>query len=450
MSRLQGLVLILASSLILSACVDSLHSQTPSKWTTGFWYWHQDSAQPASAKEIPDDLYVHAGRIQKAWSHSGPAGNFVNGEIPGSLPPARQYWLVFRAEEQGVPDLAAVAQVIQEISRLVGDARDRRLRIAGVQLDIDCPTHDLPHYAEFLRAVRNGMPAGLRLSITGLLDWFRDGTSIGDVVKQTDEFVPQFYDVDPPGSFNEWRAIAAPIDAAKWAPHFNRLGKPYRIGISTFGRARFVSTRASAPRLYNDVTPLDFARFPAFALQTSHTDAGELILRYQAQQKNFIGYTSFEPGDAVEFTLATPDSIRTAVKSARQMGGNCAGVVFFRWPAANETLVMQPDNAISAAGLAANAPPTVRIGAIDGGCAAVSCVDLFLQNGNPLESHAVRYRVHSSVNLEYFLPDDKMPVRMTGPSELEIDLPPYGGENNMELGRAVSKNRADFQIEELP
>ena len=37
------------------------------------------------------------------------------------------------------------------------------------------------------------------------------------------------------------------------------------------------------------------------------------------------------------------------------MGGNCAGVVFFRWPGSDEALVMEPSEVLMAAGLAAGA-----------------------------------------------------------------------------------------------
>jgi len=41
-----------------------------------------------------------------------------------------------------------------------------------------------------------------------------------------------------------------------------------------------------------------------------------------------------------------------------------------------------------------------------------------------------------------------VPVRMTGPSELELNLPAYSGRSRMLLGRAVSAARAEFRVEE--
>jgi hypothetical protein len=140
--RLCGLMLVAAASLGLSGCANSLQSQPPPKWTIGFWYWHGNSAEPAAAKETPDALFVHAGTISKSQ------------DLPATLPAAREYWLVFRKEESGVPDVSAAPVLADQVSRLLVDARQRRLKVVGIQLDIDSPTSQLSRYADFLRAVR--------------------------------------------------------------------------------------------------------------------------------------------------------------------------------------------------------------------------------------------------------------------------------------------------------
>jgi hypothetical protein len=453
--RLRGLMVLAAASLGLSGCVNSLRSQPPPKWTIGFWYWHGSSAEAALAKEMPDALFFHAGTISKYEGRNVAERWSVSREyLSDSLPAAREYWLVFRKEEAGVPDVSAAPVLADRVFQLLGDARQRRLKVVGIQLDIDSPTSRLSAYGEFLRAVRKEIPAGIQISITALLDWFRDGTSIADVIKQTDEFVPQFYDAAAAGSSNDYRAIAVKIDAARWAPKFNRFGKRYRIGISTFGRARFVpkadpsQAGYSGLRLFGDLTPIDIAGNPAFDLQTSHTEANELVLSYRPMRKVQIGYNDLQPGEMVQFILSTPEAIRAAVESARRMGGNCAGVVFFRWPQSDENLVMQPDEVSMAARLTPREQKVVGVEPVDGHCAAVSCVDLYLVNASALSSKAARYRIRSSGELEYFLPQDRVPVRMAGPSDLELTLPAYAGTRRILLGRAVSATRAEFRVEE--
>jgi Protein of unknown function (DUF3142) len=195
----------------------------------------------------------------------------------------------------------------QQVSEFRGSARRRHLNVAGVQLDIDSPTGALPQYASFLREVRKGLPSEFKISITAILDWFRNGTAIADVIKEADEFVPQFYDLSDPDRSDGGDAIAAKIDATQWGPVFNRFGKRFRIGISTFGRARLVSREVASPSRYvravffGDLTPLDIATNSAFHLQTTRSPANEIVLSYRTMRKVRIGYNDFEPGDTVQF-----------------------------------------------------------------------------------------------------------------------------------------------------
>ena len=74
-----------------------------------------------------------------------------------------------------------------------------------------------------------------------------------------DEFVPQFYDAGPERAAS---GIAEVIDAEKWAPIFNALGTPYRIGISSFGRVarrRANSSGVEQVMYFRDARPFDFA-----------------------------------------------------------------------------------------------------------------------------------------------------------------------------------------------
>ncbi|HVW83371.1 MAG TPA: DUF3142 domain-containing protein [Bryobacteraceae bacterium] len=353
-----------------------------------------------------------------------------------------------------MPDNTVVSMLAERFAELQARARARHLNVAGVQLDIDSPTSALPQYAAFLREVRKGLPDGWRLSITALLDWFRSGTSVGDVIRETDEFVPQFYDIDA-ATWNNSAAVAARIDAARWRPVFNRFGKRFRIGISTFGRARFVprdfssGARLSGLASYRDLTPLDIALNPAFRLRTERNPANELVLNYEATRKLRIGYTDLNPGDVIQFILATPEAVRDAVAGARRIGGNLTGVVFFRWPQARELLAMQPDEALMAAGLApVKVQKENQVYTVDGRCAAVACVDVYLESSAPFSSNPLHCRIHTSTELEYFLPREHMPVRMIAPSELEVSLPPYCARGRLYLGRAVTARKTEFTVEE--
>jgi hypothetical protein len=110
---------------------------------------------------------------------------------------------------------------------------------------------------------------------------------------------------------------------------------------------------------------------------------------------------------------------------------------------------MQPSEVLTAAGFAADARrKTIGIHLVDGGCAAVHCTDVYLMNASPFAPQPVRYMIRSSTELEYFLPEEGLPIRMSGPRQLELSLPPYCGRARMYLGRVVTAARAEFTIEE--
>jgi hypothetical protein len=437
---------VVAAAAVLAGCAAPSWSQARQapEWKMGFWFW--GDSRPAETERGPVDVvYAQVGdiHVEKMGGREFPG---VSAWLPAHLPPAREYWLVFRYQQQGVPPAALADQVAAEAARILADARRENLPIAGIQLDIDSPTRTLSTYAGFLKQVRQGLPRGIALSITGLLDWFRDGTDVDKVIAEVDEFVPQFYDVN-----NDRVAIASPVNAQRWAPWFNRFGKPYRIGISTFGRARFLEAHPSSgggyALVYRQATPMDLATNQTFQLEESHNPAGELVLAYRASDRVRVGWTQFEKGDAMQFVLATPETVHNAVASARQLGGMAAGVVFFRWPNDGEVLTMRPDEVLDAAAVKPSAAPAVRVAKIEGGCAVVACADLYLEGTAPFSPKAMEYRVKSTQPFEYFLPSQSVRVRAAGGSELVASLPPFCGRGHMYLGRVVTKDVAEFSVE---
>lgn len=399
-------------------------------WQAGFWLWRDEYAtHPLREAATPvEALYVQTNR-----------------RLPEKLPAAREYWLVFRLDARTAPSLTKAREQAALVEELRAAARARGLPVAGMQLDVDCPTGELLQYAEFLRELRKGIRPGFGISITALLDWFRPGTDIGKVIGEVDEFVPQFYDVAE--RLSEARAIAAPFDAAKWGPVFNGFGKRFRIGLSTFGRIRMVSGERGF-RL-ETLRPIDFGANPAFSLRARETAAKEVVLRYEALREVEIEYTRFRPGDAVEFMIPTIASIAAAAGEAKRVGGFCGGVLFFRWPALDESLTLQPDEVLAAVTTGSKGTrQVVKLNVVDGACAAVHCVDLLLDFAGPPTPEPARYRIRSTTPLEYFLPNERMPARLAGPSSIAVPVPPHAGLGRIALGRAVAAKRAEYTLEE--
>ena len=322
--RWPGAVFVLIAFVLVIGCNQTkTKHHTPTEWKTGFWFWEGSYANAGALPGPVDTLYVEAGHIE-VEPFTGPLRPWgIYGELPAQLPPAREYWLTYRYEDRGLPGPPFALQMARRVSEQREAARRRGLTIAGIQFDIDSPTGSLSEYAAFLREVRKALGPNVHISITALLDWFRSGTSIGDVVAAVDEFVPQFYDADEYGSNRQ--TIARRLEAARWAPVFNRFGKPYRLGLSSFGRARLAPKERASSGGHSvvaitvaDVRPLDTALNPAFQLQVAQTDAGELRLRYEATHSTRLGYGDMGPGDAIEFVIATP--MRSEWPSTRRGG----------------------------------------------------------------------------------------------------------------------------------
>ena len=449
--RRLALFLLLTASCFLSACADPLRSQQPRpKPAVGYWFWAGSIFDESTQSQALDVLYVHSGILSGYAGPGKPEPWAASGFLPPRLPPAREYWLAFRYEHQIPPLLEAAPIWAHEISAMRDAALKRGMNVVGVQLDIDSPTSRLPAYAEFLHELRKNLPKGFQISITALLDWFSTNTQIESIVKEVDEFVPQFYDVGHP-AFSPTTAVAAKFDPAHWGPLFSRFQKRYRVGISTFGRAWILpgKTDRSQPyqQLYShDLKPLDVGINPAFTLTASRNEANELQLNYRATRGTSIGYQNISSGDTIQFILANPESIRDAVESAAKMPGQFAGVVFFRWPSQNEVLAMPPGEVLFAAGLAPLPHRPSSIEFTDGDCVAVKCGDIYFRDTNPLSPNPIRYRIHGSAELQYFLPEKDAPIRMVGPSDLELVLPPYGGRGRLHLGRAVSLTEMEFMV----
>lgn len=241
------------------------------------------------------------------------------------------------------------------------------------------------------------------------------------------------------------RPIAARIDSNVWRGRFNKYAKRYRIGISTFGRSAVVSQ--GSLMVYGDLVPLTVANNSAFSLQPSRTPAGELLLKYRANRSVSISYTTFQEGDLIEFVIPTAESVRDAYSSAKSLGGNFAGVIFFRWPIPDREISLSPKEVLEAIGASQVKAGPPRVAARDGGCVAVQCADVSVVNIDRQSNTRHRYKITSSIPLEYFLPEAGAGARPSGSDALELVLPPFPGTDHVDLGRVVTAGPSVFSVE---
>jgi hypothetical protein len=418
------------ASIGLAAC--SVPHQSPHKspepWRSGFWVWAGDA--PATATFQPEILYVEASGDR--W--------------PQNLPAAREYRVVQRIEPSVHLSSNAAIAIAERYQTLTADAGPD-VRIAGIQIDYDCPTEHLAAYGEFLKELHAALPPGASLSITALLDWFGPHTSISRVLERVDEFVPQFYDTARERAAS---GIAEPIDSSRWSPVFNAYRVPYRIGISSFGRIARTRTDEggrSSVQYFRDAGPADFSGTRGLARSAEHTtSAGELVIRY-AVVETVTTKPELQVGDVVQVTFPTEASVTAAYESARRLGGYCAGVLFFRWPGRAETLALPPDTVHRIVTGASSAIARADLAVRPAACVERTCADLYLTFEGPASSSDRTIRIRANRPVDAFLPDGRHRSSIIVESdEIHFRVPAYSGIGTFYVGRAISTTPVQFEM----
>ena len=431
MGRLWRVAGIGAAALVVAGLLwsptQSQPPRAPLPWKTGYWIWAGEP--PADAKSKPDLLYVQ-----------------VSGSLwPEDIPEASAFVVVRRLEVQ----TPLTPQMADALGRVYAEILQKGPRsIVGLQIDYDCPTSRLEEYADFLEELHAALPPDTFLSITALLDWFRRGTRIRDVVDSVDEFVPQFYDAGPNRAAS---GIAQTIDVEKWAPLFNELGVPYRIGISSFGRiARRRGSAEGAERVmyFRDASPLAFALRRDLDRSTEATTAGELVVHYQVDAADAARsglHSELASGDIVDVTFPTARSVRGAYSAVQRFGGYCAGALFFRWPNRSESLSFTADE-ISEILAGDTLSPSPELEARNGGCPSRRCTDLYLRLGSDPATPAQQVRIRAKGTVDLFLPEGPLRPQWSPAGELFVSLPAHSGLRSVYLGRAFSQDPIQFEV----
>jgi hypothetical protein len=118
---------------------------------------------------------------------------------------------VLRAD--GRLDIAAEAALPRVIDAVVAAAP----RIAGIEIDYDCPTAALPAYTAFLRQLRTRLPRHYAVQITALPTWL-DASTFPALARAADALVLQVHAVADPR-----RGLFDPAQALEWARQMSRV-----------------------------------------------------------------------------------------------------------------------------------------------------------------------------------------------------------------------------------
>jgi len=166
------------------------------------------------ASSTPSQNYVRAGQYSEFWVWGGvnPARIYPKGKrfyvLQGFVTRNGRETVFARQGMSAFNGFGAVVLVY----RLDALAWDRKIhdtllmhiqawesrgnKVWGVQLDFDSSSKNLRHYADFLRQVRQDLPAAYGLSITGLMEWASrvgDPASLESLQGVVDEIIFQTY-----------------------------------------------------------------------------------------------------------------------------------------------------------------------------------------------------------------------------------------------------------------
>lgn len=175
-----------------------------------FWLWAGVAPQPALAHA--QRVYLLEGEVKAGDPVRLVAQRPATPHVQGA-----RVWMVVR-----VQTLAWTPSVYRQVASALSRWRAAGNDIAGVQIDFDARTHRLAGYARFLGDLKQVLPAGCGLGITGLLDWSSHGDPAGlaAVAGVVDEIVLQIY---------QGRQVIPGY--AGYLTHLDNLKIPFRIGL---------------------------------------------------------------------------------------------------------------------------------------------------------------------------------------------------------------------------
>ncbi|CAG9203206.1 conserved exported hypothetical protein [Paraburkholderia sabiae] len=223
MRRLVCVALLLCARITSAGTVDAAQYDA-------FWLWAGVRTQPVL--DNARTVYVLQGQIEAAREDDTQV-RFIAQRASVPMLPHAKTWLVYRAHTlRWTPRIEQI--MLAQMQRWRASGRT----ITGIQIDFDARTRHLDDYFDFLRQLREHLPADCKLSITGLLDWSSriDADQVNELGKIVDEVVVQTY---------QGRRT---IDGyAAYLVRVGRLQLPFRIGVIQGGEWTPPSYLAQSP-----------------------------------------------------------------------------------------------------------------------------------------------------------------------------------------------------------
>ncbi|HWP44280.1 MAG TPA: DUF3142 domain-containing protein, partial [Blastocatellia bacterium] len=339
-----GPVLALAAALLASG-----YERAPIEWRVGevpvaFWAWQSESPSEADVRRAvveagARELFLRAGQI-----------DFEGGRlmriraVKGRLPRSIQLHLVYNATRSFLNEFERISpeELATTVLALFDEdaARAERdgARVAGLQLDIDVPTRLLARYAQTLRRVRESLPPGLQLAITGLPAWM-ESPELKRVLAEVDYWAPQLYGARVPDRMNRLTPISSPESVAAAIERARRLGRPFYAGLSAYGYALHYSRDGSLLSLRGDLDPNLVAQDANLEMveRRPFGAAGEWCYVFRARGDGVIDGTVVREGEYLVLDMPSAGSLRECARAVRRRAGEkLLGICVFRVPSSGD------------------------------------------------------------------------------------------------------------------
>jgi hypothetical protein len=350
--RLPGVLAFVTTVIICFCC--SLRFQ-PRTWKASeipiaFWSWRSDSPTQASVQRVIDrvgarTIFVRAGQIDCERSTIRRIRPVVS-----ALPQGIELHLVYNAtgdlltkfEEVDPHLLASIIcdSYIDDLRR----AEDDGAQVAGIQLDMDVATRLLPKYESLLRMLRDRLPLGSRLSITGLPTWM-SSPALARTVDAVDFWIPQFYGATIPDRLDRATPISSPGAVAYAVDQARDLGRPFYAGLAAYGYAIHFDRNGKRIQVSGSLDPDLVAGSESLELiddgpfysrdsnQAKMQGPGDSRCVYRARENCRVGGLLVREGECILLDLTTAEVLRASARGVRERAGErLLGICIFRLP----------------------------------------------------------------------------------------------------------------------
>ena len=372
LSRRRRLFRLLAAAaavpVVLLVTAGWRRAHAPRVWRPGevpvaFWSWRteaptRDEVERAAAATGARTLFLRAGQFELKSKRVGRVR-----AVAGEMPQGCELHLVYNAtprllsEFERVDEKALAAGVVETFRADSARAERDGARVAGLQLDLDVPTRLLSRYGRVLRETRFALPAGVKLSVTGLPTWM-ESKELSGVLAEVDFWAPQFYGAEIPATVDRIIPIASQLEVARGVARARALGRPFYAGLAAYGQAMVYDARGRLVELRGDLDParvasdanLELVGRRAFGARVegdgarvgAAPPAGEWRYVFRARSDTVIDGLTVRAGEQVVIEVPGSESLRAGVRGVREGAGDkLLGICLFRLPTRGDATTLR-------------------------------------------------------------------------------------------------------------